>query len=163
LQSWDKRISTWTIWWHLKEMSMRQVSKSPIFISFHCCEDTGWLRQRSWRTFNWDSLTVSELPGSEGHFNIINARTWKHLGLEELKILHFNSRKKQKQKNLYIFIQRQRKEDWLPGSRWMVSNLTPSITHFLQQGHMYSSKATPPGPSISKPPYPCPSKCYYIL
>jgi hypothetical protein len=69
-------------------------------------------------TFNWDWRT-----GSEVQSIVIKAGTWHQAGMvqEELRVLH-----------LYLKDAR----------RWLASRQLGQVTHFLQQGHTYSNKAT---------------------
>ena len=50
----------------------------------------------------------------------------------------------------YIFIQRWLVKDWLPGNHDEDLKPTPTVTHLLQPGHIYSNKATPPNGAWSK-------------
>ena len=67
------------------------------------------------------------------------------MALEELRVLH-------------LVLKKQEKTTVFQAARRRVSKPTPTVTHFLQQGHTYSNKAIPPnsaiphGQSIVKPP-----------
>ena len=58
-------------------------------------------------------------------------RCMADVGLEEMKVLHLESKGRQEKTGFHV-------------ARMRVSKPTPTVTHFLQQGHTYSNKATPP-------------------
>jgi hypothetical protein len=65
------------------------------------------------------------------------------MALEELRILHLDP--KADRRMLSILRQIQADHPRRSGSQ-----PTPTVTHFLQQGHTYSNKATPPNKAWAK-------------
>jgi hypothetical protein len=84
-------------------------------------------------TFNWSQLT-----GSEVHFIIIKAGPWQHSGKHGAggaESSTFLSEGCYQKTGSHVVRRR-------------LSLLTPTVTHFLQQGHTYYNKATTPKSAI---------------
>jgi len=81
------------------------------------------------KTFNWSWLT-----GSEVQSIIIMARTWQHSGKHSAGGAESSTSSSEghSKKTVSHVIRRR------------VSKPNPTVTHFLQQGHTYSNKTTPP-------------------
>jgi hypothetical protein len=82
------------------------------------------------KTFNWSWLT-----GSEVQSIIVKLETWQHLGRHGAGGAESSTSSSEGSQEHTTILQEARRRDSKP---------IPTVTHFLQQGHTYSNKATVP-------------------